>query len=428
MPTSSARAALPALAPAFPTATSDRAAALWAVARTLLPRLETGRQINAPALRTAMTDAFGASDADGAWDWKDAYEASEAALALFVMRYGAALRARPAASRLAMLAKVAALLPSQTRRSEESQAFQQFSTPVTLGLVAARAAMIAPDDLVLEPSAGTGLLAAFARADGADLLLNELADLRAELLGGLFAPAIVTRHDAALIHDLLDPGIVPTVVLMNPPFSVAAHVEGRVADAALRHVSAALARLAEGGRLVTITGASFSPENPTWRDAFVKLQARGRLVFTAAIAGQIYARHGTTTETRLTIFDRVPAADPTMFPASADLAPDAATLLAWVERDVPARAASAPIRISADPALRRSASPYRPTPRTAARPLAPVAADAVELAYEPIEPADDTTAGLRDGLYEPFALQTIRVPGARPHPTPLVQSAAMASV
>ena len=35
---------------------------------------------------------------------------------------------------------------------------------------------------------------------------------------------------------------------MNPPFSAAAHVEGWVADAALRHIGSALARLAEGGR------------------------------------------------------------------------------------------------------------------------------------------------------------------------------------
>ena len=91
---------------------------------------KTGQPIDAPALRAAMTEAFGASDAEGAWGWKDAYEACEAALVLFVLRYGVALRARPAASRLAMLTKVAALLPSQTRRSEESKSFQQFSTPV----------------------------------------------------------------------------------------------------------------------------------------------------------------------------------------------------------------------------------------------------------------------------------------------------------
>ena len=82
------------------------------------------------------------------------------------------------------------------------------------------------------------------------------------------AASRVTRHDAAHIHDHLDAAIRPTVVLMNPPFSVAAHVDGRVADAALRHISSALARLADGGRLVAITGANLSPDNPTWRDGF----------------------------------------------------------------------------------------------------------------------------------------------------------------
>src|SRR3546814_4649750 len=81
---------------------------------------------------------------------------------------------------------------------------------------------------------------------------------------------------------------------MNPPFSVMAYVDGRIADAALRHVGSALARLADGGRLVAITGASFSPDNPTWRDAFVRLQERGCVVFSVAIDGSVYAKHGTT--------------------------------------------------------------------------------------------------------------------------------------
>ena len=102
---------------------------------------------------------------------------------------------------------------------------------------------------------------------------------------------------------------------MNPPFSAAAHVEGRVADAALRHVGSALARLAEGGRLVAITGANLSPYNPAWREDFIRLQERGRVVFSAAIDGRVYARHGTTTETRLTVIDRVPAENPAVVPA-----------------------------------------------------------------------------------------------------------------
>jgi predicted RNA methylase len=428
MTISSAVAVAPTLARSFPTAAHDRAAALLAVARVLLPVLEAGRPIDAPVLRSAMIDAFGATDSEGAWGWKDAYEACEASLVLFIERYGTALRARAGETQLAMLAKVATLLPSQTRRSEESQKFQQFSTPATLGMVAARAAMITSADLVLEPSAGTGLLAALAQAAGASLALNELADVRAELLGQLFPSVSVSRHDAAQIHDALHAAVQPTVVLMNPPFSVGAHVDGRVADAAMRHVASALARLADGGRLVTITGASLSPDNSRWRDAFVRLQERGRVLFTAAVAGQVYARHGTTTETRLTVIDKVLADDPAVFPPSAGLAPDAATLLAWVERDVPGRAALAPTLTSALPASRPSASPFRPSPRSIARPLAPLSADAVELNFAPVETEPANTARIGETLYEPFALQTIHIPGAHPHPTPLVQSAAMASV
>ena len=260
-------AAAPSVAPAI--LQSDAGLALVAAARLLLADLERGQAIDAHALRAAMTTAFGGSDAEGAWTWKTAYDACEAAQILFLRKFGRAMRERAAspAAFLAMLAKLAALVPSHTRRSEESQTLQQFSTPIGLGFVASTAAAITPADLVLEPSAGTGLLAIHAELAGGSLVLNELADTRARLLDCLFPGVAVTRHDAAHIHDHLDAAMRPTVVLMNPPFSVAAHVDGRVADAALRHISSALARLAEGGRLVAITGANLSPENPNWRDA-----------------------------------------------------------------------------------------------------------------------------------------------------------------
>ena len=87
---------------------------------------------------------------------------------LFLRKFGPAMQA-PAnapAALLAMLAKVAALLPSHTRRSEESQALQQFSTPLALGLVASAAAAVTPADLVLEPSAGTSTSVDLCRTGG----------------------------------------------------------------------------------------------------------------------------------------------------------------------------------------------------------------------------------------------------------------------
>ena len=75
-----------------PTVSPSKPSALLAAARTLLPTLETGRALDAPTLREAMVGAFGASDAQGAWLWKDAYEAAEATMVLFLQRYGRAMR------------------------------------------------------------------------------------------------------------------------------------------------------------------------------------------------------------------------------------------------------------------------------------------------------------------------------------------------
>jgi len=423
-------AAAPSVAPT--TASSDAGATLLAAANLLLADLERGRVIDAHALRAAMGAAFGGSDSEGAWTWKIAYDACEAAQLLFLRKFGRTMRehaASPSAF-LAMLAKVAALTPSHTHRSEESQALQQFSTPIGLGLVASVAAAITPADLVLEPSAGTGLLAIHAELAGATLILNELADTRASLLEHLFPGIAVTRHDAAHIHDHLEAAVRPTVVLMNPP--VAAHVDGRVADAALRHIASALARLADGGRLVAITGANLSTDNSSWRESFVRLQERGRIVFSAAIDGRVYARHGTTTETRLTVIDRIPADDPTRFPTSPEMATDPAMLLDWVTALVPARpavtiTATVPATTCKTIAPRRSAGRPASISRNPS-PTAVVELAAVEVAYETVDWAPETRSRITDALYEEYRLQSIHIPGSQAHPTRLVQSAAMASV
>ncbi|MCR6736692.1 MAG: strawberry notch family protein [Afipia sp.] len=417
-----------ARSPALP---ADPATRIAAAARLILPHLERGQRIDAANLRAAMYAACGGTDSEGVWDWKSAYDTCEAATVLFLRKFTPALRARAAspAAMLPMLAKVAGLLPTHTRRSEESEAFQQFSTPIPLGLAASIAAAITPSEIVLEPSAGTGLLAILAELSGASLVLNELADARASLLSLLFPAVPVTRFDAAHIDDHLDAGITPSVVLMNPPFSAVAHVDRRMADAALRHISSALARLADGGRLVAITGANCAPDSPVWRDAFVGLQERGRIVFSAAIDGAVYARHGTTMDTRLTVIDKRTADDPTAFPASPGLAPDVATLLGWIAERVPPRLPiTAPL---ASPIIVRSVAPRTSRPvvsRPSSIPATVPEPKAIELAYEVIDWKPVEGGGISDALYEEYGLQSIRIPGACAHPTKLVQSAAMASV
>jgi predicted RNA methylase len=420
-------------APLSMRATALVASAIVRAARQLLTDLELGRRIDAAVLRSAMEAAFGASDATGAWNWKTAYDACEAATVLFLRRYGTAMRAKAAspAAMLPMLIRIMSLLPTQTRRSEESESLQQFSTPIGLALVASVAAAITPADVVLEPSAGTGLLAILAELAGASIILNEFADSRAGVLAQLFPAISTTQFDAAHINDHLDARIVPSVVLMNPPFSVAVHVDRQMADAALRHVGSALARLPEGGRLVTITGANVTPENPAWTDSFSRLQEQGRVVFSAAIDGAVYAKHGTSIDTRLTVIDRVPADDVGVFVASSGIAPDLPTLLAWVMQSVPPRRPVAGTAAAVVPAI---ASPS--TPRTVRaylgqrQPAMAPALDllATEVAYETVDWTPTDASQISDALYETYTLQSIRIPGAQPHPTKLVQSAAMASV
>ena len=70
--------------------------------------------------------------------------------------------------------------------------------------MASVAAGLTSADHVLEPSAGTGLLAIFAELAGASLALNELAPTRAALR--LFATTPVSRRNAKQTTTTFRPG------------------------------------------------------------------------------------------------------------------------------------------------------------------------------------------------------------------------------
>ena len=96
----SAAADAAASPPVVPVPAAEVAA--FGAALRLLTHLERGERIDATALRGAMEAAFGASDTTGAWTWKTAYDACEAATVLFLQKYGKALF-RKAASPAARL-------------------------------------------------------------------------------------------------------------------------------------------------------------------------------------------------------------------------------------------------------------------------------------------------------------------------------------
>ena len=107
---------------------------------------------------------------------------------------------------------------------------------------------------VLEPSAGTGALCAFALAAGAAVHANELSERRADLLAVLLAEAgqdpaqTLSRENADHLDAILPPAVRADVVTMNPPFSMTAGRLGsrRVPTVGTDHVLQALRRIDRG--------------------------------------------------------------------------------------------------------------------------------------------------------------------------------------
>ncbi|MGO9984632.1 MAG: strawberry notch-like NTP hydrolase domain-containing protein [Rhodomicrobium sp.] len=419
----------PAASACPPVPQNIKAARVLSAAAHLLPSLERGSALDARLLREAMAEAFEASDQDGAWLWKDTYEASEAAAVLFLRKYGPGMlrKSGSPARYLSMIERLSALLPSHTRRSEESDRFQQFSTPLGLGFLLNLSAQVRPGELVLEPSAGTGLLAIHAEIAGAALALNELAETRHAMLTALFSQAPVSRFNAEQIDDYLDANVAPAAVLMNPPFSASPGIERSMRDATVRHIRSALRRLQDGGRLAVLTGAAHDPLNADIHALYADLSTAASFRFTATVDGRIYARHGTSIDTRLTVIDRIPQADNAPL-TSAGHADSLAGLLALIEAKLPPRPPST--SPPALPAARSAITPRKVAPRTFSSslpaPRAP-AQDAEELSYGPCEAPEPETR-FSDRIYEPYQVQSIQIAAAKPHPTKLVQSAAMASV
>ena len=165
-------------------------------------------------------------------------------------------------------------IPTQTKRTEEQISLQQFSTPPNIAYLANWLANIDSSDFMLEPSAGIGGIASFAKAFGATTAVNEISDRR---LGALRSLGFdhVTSEDGAQLDNILPDYIKPTVVVMNPPFSSTGVRTKNSTANAKPHVEQALGRLENGGRLVAILGQGMSNDAPSFAGWWDSLRSQG---------------------------------------------------------------------------------------------------------------------------------------------------------
>lgn len=188
-------------------------------------------------------------------------------------------------------------LPTQTWRSREQISFQQFSTPPAVGFLLAETLKIQKNEIVLEPSAGTGSLAVWAKAVGAEVLTDEIDARRRELLKLLgFEP---TAFDAEFIHDFLPPEVTVDVVMMNPPFSANGGRTKNSSKYGFRHVESALERLEKGGRFGIILGEAGGLDTKTGREFWNKLIERFDVKTNIKLSGREYYKNGTTVDINL---------------------------------------------------------------------------------------------------------------------------------
>ena len=364
-----------------------------------------------------MISLYGGGAAEGLWSQRDGFDLLEAGLTRHLRQAGVAADIQ----KIATITDLIEALPTHTVRSEEQLRYQQFSTPADLGALALCLAAPKESDIVLEPSAGHGSLVAMLPQVQA-LHLNEIDPKRREKLALIFREASITGFDGAMLSSLLDLAVRPTLILMNPPF---ARSLGRGADeyAAVRHLRAAIGRVAGGGRVVAIM--------PDWFTTSTKLRKIYDETFASCTVqcsirlAKCYHKQGTSVAVRLYVIDKVPGRiRPTV------LARDTVAAIAETVRPVPrcetveAPPVPSPVAkarpASLFKAMRAKPKETRPTSRIVEQPrVGPLAFEALT-APRPL--------GEQSGVYLPYRPSRVEIAKASEHPTPLVESVAMGSI
>lgn len=274
-------------------------------------KLANGQKFTMTNLQEAANKAYGGTMAEGTYDVKAMTDAMELGVNRhiidFVGKNQADFNSDNAHDAVESIKEInediLSLIPTQTKRSDEQISLQQFSTPPNIAYLASWVANINSSDVMLEPSAGIGGLASFAKADGATVYVNELSDSRLSMLKQLPFDGFY-QENAEQIDNILPDSVKPSVVLMNPPFSSTGGRTKNSTKNAIPHIEQALARLEDGGRLVAIVGKGMANDTPTFKGWYDELRKNYDIRANVGINGENYRKYGTTFDVQLLVIDK----------------------------------------------------------------------------------------------------------------------------
>ena len=277
----------------------------------VLDKLTNNGKITTQELQSIADKAHGGTMAEGKYDVKAMTDAMELGVNRYIIDtisnaqsdFNSPKAEKAVESIDEITESILNAIPTQTKRSEEQVSLQQFSTPPNIAYLASWVANIDNKDTVLEPSAGIGGLASFAKADGATVYVNELSDSRLEMLKQLPFDGFF-KENAEQINNILPDSVSPSVVLMNPPFSSTGGRTKNSTKNAIPHIEQALLRLQDGGRLVAIVGKGMADDTPTFRNWYNELREKYNIRANIGIDGENYKKYGTTFDVQMLVIDK----------------------------------------------------------------------------------------------------------------------------
>lgn len=265
------------------------------VANFVEEKLQKGEKFTSDMLFKKTGEIYDGSLADNTFTVKDAYDAMELGINQYILN----MKEEPT---LDKMFEIIDKIPTQTKRTEGMDNYQQFSTPPTLAYLANYAANINSNDIMLEPSAGIGGIATFAKKSGAKVIVNELDPRRMAILKNMPFDDFYSE-DAEQINNILGGDIEPSVVVMNPPFSSSTTRNMKGAKIGAKHIEEALKMLKTDGRLVAITGKTMADDAPAFRNWWNDIKKKYNVVANIGISGKNFNKYGTNFGIQMMVID-----------------------------------------------------------------------------------------------------------------------------